>query len=112
MTDRHQQPDLWTPEIKRRGVFAATSHAAGAAMPDDAKATQRSKIVDQLAAYGAQTYHQLAAATHIDLQTVCWRMKELRESGTIRFAQNADGSILKSHNRRLVELAPPMRRSA
>ena len=100
------QPDLWTVPVTRRGVFASTSHAAGASMPDDATATQRRTIVDLLAAYGPLTYHEIAARTGIDLQTVCWRMKELRESQTTRLVLNPDGSIRKDHNRRLVELEP------
>ena len=101
------QPDLWTVPPKR--PFPSTSFAAGVAMPDDKRATQRRKILNVLAADGALTYHQVEERTGIELQTLCWRMKELRESGEVRFASNPDGSIRKERNRRLVELYPVRR---
>jgi hypothetical protein len=104
-----RQPAASTEELPlfavRPGVFASTSRAAGVAMPDDIRANQRRTILNLLAADGALTYHQIAERGGIELQTVCWRMKELREAGDIRFATNADGSIRKTNNRRLVELA-------
>lgn len=119
---RHPHADEWTRQpaaateelplfAARTGVFASTSRAAGKAVPEDIRATQRSAILNLLAADGALTYHQIAERTGIELSVVCWRMRDLdrRGDGSVRFATNADGSIRKSHNRRLVELAPTPR---
>lgn len=109
MSDRLEQPDLWAPVVRRRGVMASTTLASD--LPADLKATQRSKIVNLLAADGRLTYHEIAARTGIELQTVCWRMKELKANGHARFAKSADGALLKQGNRKLVELVSPLKRA-
>ena len=102
------QPTLFDapPRPKRkRHPLTDTTRDAGAAVPEDKRVAQRRQITNALAAYGTLTYHDIAARTGIELQTVCWRMKELRESATVQFVRKADNTIAKQGNRRLVQLS-------
>lgn len=108
---RRRDPDLALPSLfdvpppqPIGGIVRATTLDAGAHVPERLRATQRQKIEDELWRAGALTYHEIAARTEIDLQTVCWRMKELREAGRVEFRRTADGALDKAGRRRLVQL--------
>lgn len=112
----HDQPTLWdvpTPSTRRRrrGLFAPTSEGAGAAVSDDAKAAQRQRIMDALWAYGPQTYAELSERADVKLQSLCWRMRELKGMDAVRFVV-ADGKLLKRNGGRLVEATYTPRKRA
>lgn len=105
------QPSLFDPPKRRRGPFAPTSEDAGAAMPDEAKDIQRRRIMDALWAYGPQTYAELSERADVKLQSLCWRMKELKALSAIRVVLEK-GHIVKRNGGRLIEATyTPMRRA-
>lgn len=95
------EPDLFSvpAPVKKRRRPAANAVAAGAAVPDDTKATQERKIVTALTLNGPLTYHDIAASTDIELSTVCWRMKSLKASGVVQVALGQDQQpLMRGHS--------------
>jgi hypothetical protein len=73
----------------RRRRTADTSIEAGRNRPKSASQRERDRILAEIRSNGAlgRTYHEVADRLTIPLQTVCWRVGQLLESGDVFYPE-------------------------